>query len=186
MSSCLPSALFHRASAKAQIENSKSLSAERKASKAVNRGFTQMDTERNPFKNIIAEAQRAQNNLCYPCVLGTNSDPNFVTFVLFVVTNCLTTKDAKYTKEEIQKRPQRAQRIKFLFVGRRRQTKTFFKLEREVLPKRRLPIGQKRFPQRALRLCGEMSESLSAIIGENLRLKLFGCLARKTLLISFC
>ncbi len=31
-------------------------------------------------------------------------------FVLFVVTNCLTTKDAKYTKEEIQMRTQRAQR----------------------------------------------------------------------------
>jgi len=41
---------------------------------------------------------------------------------------------------------------------------------RKVLPNRRLPIGQKGFPQRALRLCGEMSESVSAIIGENLRL----------------
>ncbi len=80
-----------------------------------------MDTERNPFKNITAEAQR----------------------------------------------------IKFLFVGRRRQTKTFLKLELKFLPNRRLPIGQKGFPQRTLRLCGEMSESLSARIGENLRLKLF-------------
>ncbi len=88
-----------------------------------------MGTEKNPFKNITAEAQRAQ-------------------------------------------------RINFLFVGRRRQTKTVFKLELEVLPNRRLPIGQKGFPQRTLRLCGEMSESLSAIIGENLRLKLFGCLAQ--------
>jgi len=109
-----------------------------------------MDTDRNPFKNITAEAQRAQ-------------------------------------------------RIKFLFVGRRRQTKTFFKLELEVLPNRRLPIGQKGFPQRTLRLCGEMSESLSAIIGENLRLKLFaglaqskadpssgGVLTQKSLLKSFC
>jgi len=43
----------------------------------INRRFTQMDTERNPLKNITAEAQRAQ----------------------------------------------RAQRINFLFVGRRRQTK---------------------------------------------------------------
>ncbi len=74
------------------------------------------------FKNITAEAQRAQNNLCD----GTNSDPNFVTFMIFVVTNCLTTKDAKYTKEEIQMRPQR---INFLFVGRRRQTKTLLNLE---------------------------------------------------------
>jgi len=126
-----------------------------------------MDTERNLFKNITAEAQREQNNLCDPCVLGTNSDPNFVTFVIFVVTNCLTTKDAKYTKEEIQKR---AQRIKILFVGRRRQTKHYSNQSYKFLPNRRLPIGQKGLPQRALRLCGEMSESLSASIGENLRL----------------
>jgi len=33
--------------------------------------------------------------------LGAMSDQNFVTFVLFVVTNCLTT---KYTKEEMQGR----------------------------------------------------------------------------------
>ena len=92
-----------------------------------------MDTERNPFKNVTAEAQRAQNNLCDPCVLGTNSDPNFVTFVLFVVQYCLTTKDAKYTKEEIQKRPQRTQRIKFLFFGRRRQTKTFLFQIRKII-----------------------------------------------------
>jgi len=44
----------------------------------------------------------------------------------------------------------------------------------EFLPNRRLPIGQKGFPQRALRLCGEMSESLSARIGENLRLITLG------------
>jgi len=85
-----------------------------------------MDTDKDFIKNLTAETQRAQNNLCDLCVLGTNSDPNFVTFVLFVVTNCLTTKDAKYTKEEIQMRPQR---INFLFVGRRRQTKTLLKLE---------------------------------------------------------
>jgi len=36
-----------------------------------------------------------------------------VTFVLFVVKNCLTTKDAKYTKEEIQKTPQRAKLNQF-------------------------------------------------------------------------
>ena len=36
--------------------------------------------------------------------LCARSDSNFVTFVLFVVTNCLTTKDAKYTKEKIQGR----------------------------------------------------------------------------------
>ncbi len=93
----------------------------RQDAKNFNRRLTQMDAERNPFKNITAEAQRPQ-------------------------------------------------RINFLFVGRRRQTKTFFKLELEVLPNRRLPIGQKGFPQRTLRLRGEMSESLSAIIGVNLRL----------------
>ncbi len=57
-----------------------------KESPVFNRSITQMDTETNPFKNITAEAQRARNNLCDPCVFGTNSDPNFVTFVLFVVT----------------------------------------------------------------------------------------------------
>ncbi len=67
---------------------------------------------------------------------------------------------------------QRAQRNKFLFVGRRRQTKTLLNLELEVLPNRRLPIGQMGFPQRTLRLCGEISESLSALIGVNLRLVL--------------
>jgi hypothetical protein len=30
------------------------------------------------------------------------NDPNFVTFVLFVVINFLTTKDTKHTKEEAQ------------------------------------------------------------------------------------
>jgi len=71
---------------------------------------------------------------------------------------------------------QRAQRINFLFVGRRRQTKIFLKLELKVLPNRRLPIGQKGFPQRTLRLCGEMSESLSVIICVNLRLIAFEAL----------
>ena len=37
------------------------------------------------------------------------------------MTNCLTTKDAKYTKEEMQMRPQRAQRISF-FVCREMTT----------------------------------------------------------------
>jgi len=81
-----------------------------------------MDAERNPIKNITAEAQRAQ-------------------------------------------------RIGFLFVGRQRQTKHSSYESRKFLPNRRLPIGQKGFPQRTLRLCGEMSESLSARIGENLRLR---------------
>jgi len=34
-------------------------------------------------------------------------------------------------------------------------------------------LGKMGFPQRTLRLCGEMTESLSAKIGENLRLKFF-------------
>ncbi len=63
---------------------------------------------------------RAQDNLCDPCVLGTTNDPNFVTFVLFVVTNCLTTKDAKYTKEEIQRTPENLK--KFNHRERRRKT----------------------------------------------------------------
>ncbi len=64
------------------------------------------------------------------------------------------------------------QRINFLFVGRRRQTKIFLKLECKFLPNRRLLIGQKRFLERTLHFCCEMSESLYAIIGENLRLNL--------------
>jgi hypothetical protein len=129
-----------------------------------------MDTERNPFRRVTAEAQRVQNNLCDPCVLGTNSHPNFVTFVLFVVTDCLTTKDAKYTKEEIQKRPQRAQKISFCLSGDDDKQKHSSNESWKLMPNRRLPIGQKGFPQRTLRLCGEKYESLSAIIGENLRL----------------
>jgi hypothetical protein len=31
------------------------------------------------------------------------NDPNFVTFVLFVVINFLTTKDTKHTKEEAKR-----------------------------------------------------------------------------------
>jgi len=101
---------------RAATQNARKLTAD-------SRRFTQMDTG-NPFKNIIAEAQRAQ-------------------------------------------------RIQFLFVGRRRQTKHYSNQGYKFLPYRRLPIGQKGILQRTLRLCGEMSESLSAIIGENLRLRLF-------------
>ncbi len=72
------------------------LDLRRKASNAINCRFMQMDTERNPFKNITAEAS-----------LDWVRDPELV-------------------------EGQRAQRINFLFVGRRRQTKTFFKLELEV------------------------------------------------------
>ena len=84
----------------------------------------QMDRDRNPFRKITAEAQRAQ-------------------------------------------------RFNFLFVGRRRQTKTLFKLELKFLPNRHLPIRQKGFPQRTPRLCGEISESLSALICVDLRLSFF-------------
>jgi len=38
------------------------------------------------------------------------------------------------------------------------------------MPNRRLPMGHKFFSQRTLRLCGELAGSLSALIGENLRL----------------
>ncbi len=107
---------------RAATQNAQKLTAD-------SRRFTQMDTGRDPFKNITAEAQRAQ-------------------------------------------------RTKFLFVGRRRQTKHYSNQSCKFLPNRRLPIGQKGFPQRTLRLCGEMSESLSARIGVNLRLKLFAGLAQ--------
>ena len=94
---------------------------------------------------------------------------------------CYVELGTKFTLMDTEKIPiksitaeaQRAQRINFLFVGRRRQTKTFLKLELKILPNRRLPIGQKRFPQRTLRLCGELSESLSALICVDLRLSFF-------------
>ncbi len=79
----------------AQSENTKALSAKRNPDNdltADSRRFTQMDTERNPFKNITAEAS-----------LDDARDPEPV-------------------------EGQRSQRINFLFVGRRRQTKTFLKL----------------------------------------------------------
>jgi len=84
---------------------------------------------------------------------------------------------------------QRAQRINFLFVGRRRQTKTFLKLELKVFAQSSFPDWAKGLPQRTQRLCGEMSESLSARIGENLRLITLcglGVLARKSLRKTYC
>ena len=45
-------------------------------------------------------AKRAKGN-----AFGTTGDQNLVTFVLFVVRKCLTTKDTKHTKEEIQREP---------------------------------------------------------------------------------
>ncbi len=74
-------------------EEGNALSAWGKALAAINRQFTQMDPERNPFKNITAEAS-----------LDWARDPELV-------------------------KGQRAQRINFLFVGRRRQTQTLLKLE---------------------------------------------------------
>ncbi len=71
-----------------------------------------MDTERNLFKKITAEAPF----------------------------------DGLRVVSRVE--PQRAQRINCVFVGRRRQTKTLLKLELKFLPNRRLPIGQKGFPQR--------------------------------------
>ena len=50
------------------------------------------------------------------------SDPNFVTFVLFVVTNCLTTKDAKHTKEETQ----RSLTLLLAFAERPKPAKSWF------------------------------------------------------------
>ncbi len=68
---------------------------------------------------------------------------------------------------------QRAQRIAF-FVCRETTTN---KNIPQIRAKSFCPIvvsrlGKKGFPQRTLRLCGEMSESLSARISENLRLKI--------------
>jgi hypothetical protein len=105
----------------AKVRNAQKLTAD-------SRRFTQMETKRNPFKNITAEAQRAQR-------------------IIF----CLSGDDDK-------QKPFPIRSVSFCPIGRRR-------------------LGKKGFPQRTLRLCGEMSESLSAIIGEYLRLKLFAGLA---------
>jgi len=101
----------------AKAQNAQKLTAD-------SRRFTQMETKRNPFKNITAETQRAQR-------------------IIF----CLSGDDDK-------QKPFPIKSVSFcpIVVSR---------------------LGKKGFPQRTLRLCGEMSESLSAIIGENLRLKLF-------------
>jgi len=94
-----------------------------------------MDAERNPFKNITAEAS-----------LDWARDPELV-------------------------EGQRAQRIKF-FVCRETTTNKNVPQIRAVsfCPIVVSRLGKKEFPQRTLRLCGEMSESLSARIGVNLRL----------------
>ncbi len=81
-----------------------------------------MDTERNPFKNITAEALRAQRINFFVC-RETTTNKNIPQF--------------------------RAKSFCPIVVSR---------------------LGKKGFPQRTLRLCGEMSESLSARISENLRL----------------
>jgi hypothetical protein len=67
--------------------------------------------------------------------------------------------------------PQRAQRIAFFVCRETTTNKNLSAFRQNLLPNRRLPIGQKFFPLRTLRLCGGMFECLSARIGENLRLK---------------
>jgi len=104
---------------------------------ADSRRFTQMETKRNPFKNITAEAS-----------LDWARDPELV-------------------------EGQRAQRIIFCLSGDDDKQKPFPIRSVSFCPIVVSRLGKKGFPQRTLRLCGEMSESLSAIIGENLRLKLF-------------
>ena len=102
------------------------------------------------------EPQSAQNNLCDLCVLGTTCDSNFVTFVLFVVTNGVTTKDAKHTKEETQ----RMQRLLlFLLSGDDDKQKPFPIRSVSFCPIVVSRLGKKVFPLRTLRLYGEMSES---------------------------
>ncbi len=100
----------------AKVRNAQKLTAD-------SRRFTQMETKRNPFKNITPEA------ICF-CLSG--DDDKQKPFPIRSVSFCP------------------------IVVSR---------------------LGKKGFPQRTLRLCGEMSESLSAIIGENLRLKLFASFA---------
>jgi len=104
----------------------------------------------------------------------------------------LTADLRRWTQKEIPLRilPQRRsgrRELNFCLSGDDDKQKHSSNQSYKFLPNRCLPIGHKGFPERTLRLCGEMSESLSAIIGENLRLKFFApcVLARKTLLQSF-
>ncbi len=95
-----------------------------------------MDTERNPFKAITAEAS-----------LDWARDPELV-------------------------EGRRAQ-IVSIFVCREPTTnKNIALLKTRSFAQSSSPDWAKILPQRTLLFCGEMSESLSAIIGENLRLKL--------------
>ncbi len=103
--------IFHGASRKdakheAKPVGSEQLAEKRKASEAINRRFTQMDTERKPVKNITAEAPFD---------------------ALRMVNRALREPQGREPVESVE--PPRAQRIKLLFVGRRRQTKTLLKLE---------------------------------------------------------
>ena len=81
-------------------------------------------------------------------------------------------------KNESPQRRRGRRELPFLFVGRRRQTKTYLHLGKILLPNRRLPIGQKFFPLRTLRLCGDFLEA--SIIRVDLQLISLGGLARKT------
>jgi hypothetical protein len=87
----------------------------------------------------------------------------------------LTADPLRFTQKEIllrispQRRKERRE-LNFCLSGDDDKQKHSSSEDWAFLPNRRLPIGQNFFPQRTLRLCGEMSESLSARIGVNLRL----------------
>ncbi len=89
-------------------------------------------------------------------------------------------------KNESPQRRRGRREFPFLFVGRRRQTKTYLHLGKILLPNRRLPIGQKFFPLRtwlSLRLIRPLAESLRCnvriLICENRRKSAVNILMKK-------
>ncbi len=64
---------------RAKPENAQKLTAD-------SRRFTQMDTERNPFKNITAEAQRSQRIAFFVC-RETTTNKNMTLLKLGILPN---------------------------------------------------------------------------------------------------
>jgi hypothetical protein len=108
-----------------------------------------MDTERTPFKAITAEAS-----------LDWARDPELVEGQRAQIVSIFVCREPTTNKN-----------IAFL------KTRSFAQSSSpdwaKILPQRTLWFDRAHHPEFVEgRLCGEMSESLSAIIGENLRLKL--------------
>ncbi len=173
-----------------------------------------MDTERNPFKAITAEARRAQKILFFVCRETTTNKiilqiragsfaqstivlssiqrprdrqtigvPNFALSAIgqpagsdhqekfFPLTHMDTERNPF---KAITAEARRAQKILFFVCRETTTNKIILQIRAGSFAQSSSPDWAKKFfPQRTLRLCGEMSESSSAKIGEILRVKLF-------------